>query len=113
MPLSTKEYKEVLRLIEEIYSTTDSQELFHHFWAKLQKFVPFNTSVFVPSENHDQFSFQEHGFLLHNISPKYIPAYLEYYYKDVLVPHLARAFTSCLPHANAYIFTRYWNPCGR
>lgn len=48
MPLSSKDYKDILEIIELIHSILDRNLMFNALCERLQRLVPFSTSAFIP-----------------------------------------------------------------
>lgn len=78
MAITSKDYKDVLEIINHIYSIPDRSAMMLSVWEKLQKLIPFTGAVFIPID-YKTHNFQPDGHILLNQSPEAIYQFCSYY----------------------------------
>lgn len=82
MPLTSKDYKKLLKIIDLIYSIPNREAIISSFWKGLQKLIPFSSPAFLPMD-YKTHNFQLKGIMLHCNRDKEI--------MNLLTTHLSRA----------------------
>ena len=78
MALTSKDYKEVIEIINLIYSISERSAMILSVLEELQKLIPFNGAVFIPMDFKTH-NFQPEGHVLLNESPESIHQFCSYY----------------------------------
>ena len=78
MPLTTKDYKKLLEIIEVAYSFLDRPEMIRTIFEKLQGVVPFSSAVFIPLDPRTA-DFQVQGHVAFHTSSKPVLLFARYF----------------------------------